>query len=92
LKPGLVIQFLYVGLAAGSNYDDIMNTFGISKSGFYYYSLNKFLIAVLNCNSLDINPPTNPVLWEKICKGFASKSVNQFLKGFTWAHYMDFFN
>jgi hypothetical protein len=65
---------------AGGNYDDIMNTFGISKSGFYY-SGNKFLNAVLSCRSLDINLPTTPLQWEKIRKGFSSKSVNQVLKG-----------
>jgi hypothetical protein len=63
-----------------------MNTFGISSSAFYY-SGNKFLKAVLSCNSLDINLPTNPVLGEKICKGFASKSVNQVLKGCVGALY-----
>jgi hypothetical protein len=57
-----------------------MNTFGISKSSFYY-SRNRFLNAVLSCNSLDINLPTTPVQWEYVRKSFAAKSVNQVLKG-----------
>jgi hypothetical protein len=69
-----------IRVLAGGNYDDIMNTFGISKSGFYY-SRNKFLKAVLKGPALDILLPTSPVQWKKIRKGFAFKSWNPVLKG-----------
>jgi hypothetical protein len=57
-----------------------MNTFGISKAGFYW-TRNKFINAVLTCNSLAIGLPTTPVEWENTRKGFALKSGNQVLKG-----------
>jgi hypothetical protein len=59
-----------ISILAGGNYDDIMNTFGTSK-GEFYWSRNKCINAVLNCNSLDIDIPTTPVEWEKMRKGFA---------------------
>jgi hypothetical protein len=57
-----------------------MNTFGISKAGFYY-TRNTFINAVLTCPFLDICLPTIPVEWEKRCKGFALKSATEVLKG-----------
>ncbi len=43
-----------IRVIAGGNYDDIMNTYGVSKGGFYH-ACNKFLYAVLTCDALDIN-------------------------------------
>jgi hypothetical protein len=57
-----------------------MNAYGISKTGFYT-AHNKFLNAVLNRGELDIGLPTKASEWEKIRKGFASKSSNQVLTG-----------
>jgi hypothetical protein len=67
-----MIVTIGIRVLAGGNYDDIMDTFGISKSSFYY-SRNRFLNAVLSYNSLDINLPATPVQWEYIRKGFAAK-------------------
>jgi hypothetical protein len=52
VEPIYLKMILGIGIRvlAGSNYDHIMNTFGISKSGFYY-SRNKFLNAVRSCHS-----------------------------------------
>jgi hypothetical protein len=69
-----------IRVLAGGSYDDIMNTYGISKTGFYT-ARNTFLNAVLNCGELDIDLPTEASEWEKIRKGFASKSYNQVLAG-----------
>jgi hypothetical protein len=65
---------------AGGSYDDIMNTYGLSKSGFYY-ARNKFIDAVLSSEALDIKLPTEPEEWEKIRKGFAEKSSHRVLSG-----------
>ena len=77
--PKMIVA-IGIRVLAGGNYDDIMNTFGISKAGFYW-TRNKFINAVLTCNSLAIGLPTTPVEWENTRKGFALKSVNQVLKG-----------
>jgi hypothetical protein len=69
-----------ISVLAGGNYDGIMNTFGISKGGFYYMR-NKFINAVLICLFLDICLPTTPAEWKKAPKGFALKSANEVLKG-----------
>lgn len=79
ISPEIVLA-IGIRVLAGGNYDDIMNTFGISKSGFYH-SRRKFLNAILDCNALDIGLPTTPEEWEKTRKGFAAKSANQVLKG-----------
>jgi hypothetical protein len=78
-----IVAGIGIRVLAGGNYDDIMNTFGISKAGFYY-STNKFINAVLTCNSLDICPTTH-VEWEKTLKGFTLKSANEVLKGYVGA-------
>jgi hypothetical protein len=57
-----------------------MNTYGLSKSGFYY-ARNKFIDAVLSSEALDIKLPTEPEEWEKIRKGFAEKSSHRVLSG-----------
>ncbi len=75
-----MVAAIGIRVLAGGNYDDIMNTFGISKASFYW-TRNKFINAVLTCNSLAIGLPTTPVEWENTRKGFALKSVNQVLKG-----------
>jgi hypothetical protein len=75
-----MIVAIGIRVLAGGNYDDIMNTFGMSKSGFFY-SRKKFLNAVLGCEALAISLPTLPEEWEKIRKGFAAKSAYRVLKG-----------
>jgi hypothetical protein len=74
--------FVGVGIRylAGGSYDDIMNTYGLSKSGFYY-ARNRFINAVLRCPSLDIKLPTQAEEWEKIRKGFLSKSSYNVITG-----------
>jgi hypothetical protein len=79
LYPRMIVA-IGIRVLAGGNYDDIMNTFGISKSGFYY-SRNIFLNAVLSSKELDIKLPATPDDWENIRSGFASKSANRVLKG-----------
>jgi hypothetical protein len=46
MYPKLIVA-IGIRVLAGGNYDDIMNTFGISKSGFYY-SHKRFLNPVLS--------------------------------------------
>jgi hypothetical protein len=41
-----MVAAIGIRVLAGGNYDDIINTFGISKAGFYYVS-NTFINAVL---------------------------------------------
>jgi hypothetical protein len=72
---GVGIRYL-----AGGSYDDIMNTFGLSKSGFYY-ARKRFIKAVIGCEALDIKLPTHASEWEVIRKGFASRSSNQVVTG-----------
>jgi hypothetical protein len=72
---GVGIRYL-----AGGSYDDIMNTFGLSKSGFYY-ARKRFIKAVIGCKALDIKLPTHASEWEVIRKGFASRSSNQVVTG-----------
>jgi hypothetical protein len=79
MYPKMIVA-IGIRVLAGGNYDDIMNTFGISKSGFYY-SRNRFLNAVLSSNELDINLPATPDDWENVRSGFAAKSANRVLKG-----------
>jgi hypothetical protein len=79
IYPEMVVA-IGIRVLAGGNYDDIMNMYGISKSGFYLVR-DKFLNAVLNCAALDINLPTEASEWETVRKGFASKSSNQVLTG-----------
>jgi hypothetical protein len=74
IYPKMIVG-IGIRVLAGGNYDDIMNTFGISKSGFFYSQRKKFLNAVLSCESLAISLPTLPEEWEKIRKGFAAKST-----------------
>jgi hypothetical protein len=62
-----------IRVLAGGNYDDIMNTYGISKSGFYFVRDK--------CSAFDINLPTEASDWETVRKGFTSKSSNQVLTG-----------
>jgi hypothetical protein len=50
---------------AGGNYDDIMNTYGVSKGGFYH-ARDKFLNALLTCDALDINLLIKASKWEKV--------------------------
>jgi hypothetical protein len=69
---------------AGGSYDDIMNTYGLSKSGFYY-ARNRFINAVLRSPSLDIKPPTQAEEWEKIRKGFSAKSSYKVITSCLWA-------
>jgi hypothetical protein len=69
-----------IRVLTGSSYDDILNTYGISKTGFYT-ARNKFLNAVLNCGELDISLSTKASKWEKVQKGFASKSSSPVLTG-----------
>jgi hypothetical protein len=75
-----MVAAIGIRVLAGGNYDDIMNTFGISKAGFYY-TRNKFINAVLTCPFLDICLPTTPVEWEKTREGFALESANEVVKG-----------
>jgi hypothetical protein len=75
-----MVATIGIRVLASGNFGDIMNTFEISKAGFYY-TRNKFLNAVLTCPFLDICLPTTPVEWEKTRKGFALKSANEVLKG-----------
>jgi hypothetical protein len=79
IHPKMIVA-IGIRVLAGGNYDDIMNTFGMSKSGFFY-SRKKFLNAVLGCEALAISLPTLPEEWEKIRKGFAAKSAYRVLKG-----------
>jgi hypothetical protein len=75
-----MVAVIGIRVLAGGDYDDIMNTFGISKAGFYHMR-DKFINAVLTCPFLDICLPTTHVEWEKTRKGFTLKSVNEVLKG-----------
>ncbi len=43
-----MVAAIGIRVLAGGNYDDIMNTFGISKAAFYW-TRNKFINAVLTC-------------------------------------------
>jgi hypothetical protein len=63
IYPKMIVT-IWIRVLAGGMYHNIMNTCGISKSGFYYWQ-DKFLKAVLSCNSLDIYLSTNPVQWGK---------------------------
>ena len=75
-----MVAAIGIRVLAGGNYDDIMNTYGVSKSG-YYHSRNRFLKALLGNEWLDINLPSTPAEWEQKRKGFAAKSANGVLKG-----------
>ena len=48
IYPEMLAAIGIIVLAGGNYDDDIINTFGISKSGFYH-SRNKFLKAILGC-------------------------------------------
>ena len=65
---------------SGGTYDDIMNVYGMSKTGLYK-SRNKFLDAVLQCPELAIKLPSTPEQWERIRIGFARKSTNGIMRG-----------
>jgi hypothetical protein len=67
-----------IRVLAGGSYDDIMNTYCISKTGFYT-ARDEFLNAVLNCGELDINLPTKASKWGKDTKRFRIKKFQSSL-------------
>jgi hypothetical protein len=80
-----MVAAIGIRVLAGGNYDDIMNTFGIRNAGFCY-TRNKFINAVLTCNSLDTCLPTTPVEWsfEVMCgsnrRNFSADNLSNYKK------------
>jgi hypothetical protein len=64
----------------GGSYDDISNCYGVNIGG-YYYSHNKFLDSILQCEALAINMPANENEWEDIRKLFEAKSTEGIMRG-----------
>jgi hypothetical protein len=65
---------------ADGSYDDIREVYGVSVPGFYY-CINQFFKAVLNCDALKIHLPDSPDTWEEIRVKFHCKSKEGIIRG-----------